>query len=486
MSEPIVSFVIPVYKKNPDVFRRCLSSLFDMSLKEIEVICVFDGPDEELQKVASDFKVIALVIDHGGACKARNAGFEMASGKYVVAWDADCYAKPGMAKRWVDEFEAVPDADFVYTGYEFAGERGAFESEPFDAFSLQCGNYISSMSPIKREKAHKWDESLPAAQDWDYWLTAVERGLKGVWIEGAGFETDAIGSGISSVHWSAEKREETIARVRDKHGIPCRKVGVYSLRYRDRAIKIAKILDADLIKATGRDPSTYDVVVCVGYGPISRFDGFSDSTAKVQYWLPMEVEALTEAKYQTVMETIRVAKGVTNICGTELEKNKLAEMGITAEVLPLPLSNEDLAKTETTLPEEFSALVMTDKQYGELLKDIAVDLPHIKFGFNAGKTKDYSCVISFFQFPVVDEALLMAHINGRNVISNVQAPYCGFIDPDQTWDKFKAELYAAIREAKDKGWNASAVEYYAALAKPDAFIKRIESLIPVKPLEVVA
>lgn len=479
--KPLVSFVIPVYQKPPEVFRNCLKHIFDSSLKEIEVIAVFDGENKDLQLVAAEFpKVITLVIEHGGAPKARNAGLELATGEYVVWFDADCYIKPHAAKRWVEEFEAVPDADFVYTGYEISGERGGHTPEAFDAYSLTSGNYISSMSPIKREKAHKWDETLPAGQDWDYWLTAVERGLKGVYVEGAAFVTDTPYTGISSIHWSGDKRDETIRRVREKHGIFGRNIGVYSMNHHARAVKLAKILGGDVIKQSGVSPDKYDLLFNLGYGFLSRFENIPKETVKIQYWLPGEIAGLAEAKYSTVMETIRIAKGVINYCGTDYEKNKLSELGVTAEVLPLPIDSENLAKARTELPKEFSVLVATDEAYTELLKDINVDLPHIKFGYGAGKIDDYSCFLSFYQFAALDDPMLIAHVNGRHVISNVQAPYCGFVDPDQSWDSFKRDLYEKIREVSKLPLNVDAQAHYKAIADPRPFKEKISGLIAPK------
>lgn len=485
--EPVFSFVIPVYKKPPEVFEKCLASLFDMSLQEIEVIAVFDGADPELERVAKRYpKVLCFVIDHGGAPKARNYGLEMAKGKYVCFWDADCYAKPEMAKRWLQEFEAVPDADFVYSGYDFSEEGiEPFRSESFDAYSLTCGNYISSMTPVLRSKAPKWDETLEAAQDWDYWLTAVERGLKGVWIEGGGFITDTARTGMSSTKWNAENRDNTIYTVRRKHGIPDREIGVYSMNYRERAIKLAQILGADLIKPTGPTPTVYKTIFNLGYNFLSRFEGIAPEVVKVQYWLPGEIEGLRDAKYAVVMETIRIAKMVINYCNTDYEKNKLEELGISAEVLPLPLQAEELKKVATTLPEKFTVLVAVDKAYAELLKDIAVDLPHIDFKYAAAKTSDFSCFLSFYQFAALDNALLIAQVNGRHVISNVQAPYCGFVDPDQTWEKFKKELYDKIRELKAKPINREAQDYYLEFASPEKFKAAIAGLQKTK-LEVIS
>lgn len=480
-----ISFIIPAYKKPPEVFDKCLRSLFDQSVKDIEVITVFDGPNAEMEAVLKGFpKVKSIVIEHGGGCKARNAGMDLATGKYLWFWDADCYIKPDHAKRMLQEFESVPDADFVYAGYEMAEGKGEFQSEAFDAYSLTCGNFISSMAPIKRERAHRWDETLSAGQDWDYWLTAVERGLKGVFVEGSGFVTDTYDSGLSSDKWSAENRDKTIYTVRRKHGIPDREIGLYTMNYRGMGLKLSKILGADFIKPTGPTPTVYKTVVNFGYGFLSRFEGIADSVTKVQYWLPAEIEGLKEAKYAIVMETIRVAKGVHNYCNTAYEQNKLSELGITADVLPMPLEKDDLDKVSRSLPEKFSVLLATDKAYSDLLKEIAIDLPHIQFSYNAGLVNDFSCFVSFYQFAALDNAMLMAHVNGRNIISNVQAPYCGFIDPDQSWEKFKKELYDKIAEIKKASFNQEAQDYYLAQSDPEKFRETIWSLRK-QPLEVI-
>jgi glycosyltransferase involved in cell wall biosynthesis len=477
-----VSFIVPVYKKPPQVFRRCLESLFDKSApKDKEVICVFDGPDADLEDVAKEFNVQSFVIEHGGAPKARNKGLEIAKGEYVWFVDSDVYLKPGHVKRMMEEFEATK-ADFVYSGYEGTEGAGEFSSESFNPYVLTCANYISSMAPIKRSKAPKWDESLPAAQDWDYWLTAVENGCKGAFVEGSGFIADTPNTGISSVSWNNENRDKTIDRVRQKHGISNREIGVFTVAYQDRAIKLAEVLGADIMRPTGPTPTRYKMIFNLGYNFISRFEGFPAETVKIQYWIPGEIEGLKNARYQTVMETIRVAKGVINYCNTDYEKNKLEELGITAEVVPLPLS--DTQKVQTSLPEKFTVLVATDKAYSDLLKEMQVDLPHINFVYNSGKTSDFSCFMSFYQFAALDNAMLIAHVNGRHVISNVQAPYCGFVDPDQTWEKFKKDLYDKLREIKDKPFNSEAQSYYLNQTDPDGFKEKISSLVR-KPLEVI-
>lgn len=472
--QPLVSFVIPVYKKSPETFEKCLASLQDMSLKDIEIICVFDGADEALEEVAKRFKVHSLVIEHGGAPKARNAGREIAKGTYISFWDADCFAVPEMAKRWVEEFERT-GADFVYSGYKFIHEQGAFDSEQFDPYSLQCGNYIASMFPIRRDKCPVWDESLKAAQDWDFWLTAVENGCKGSFIQGYGFETEPPSKGsISYGGWSAENREETIRIVREKHGIFQRDIGIAASVYSMKALHIAKMLNADIIKGSGVSVKNYKLIFSLGYGEQTRFHGASSDCIKIQFWMPWDIDCLYAISYKTARETIRLAnEEIThNFCNDVISKKRLEDLGIKAEVVPLPTEIDDL---ETTLPENFRVLIDADQAYMPILKDLPKALPHVRMDFLSGAAdiKEYTLLISFYEHPTVDEGMRRFLLNGRHLISNVQSPFCGYIDTQVNHPEFKNDIINRILNVRAYGFNSRAQDYYRQLVDPKKFTEKI-------------
>lgn len=484
--EPVLSFIIPVYKKPPEVFERCLDSLFDMSAKNIEVVCVFDGPDAELEAVAKQFKVKSVVIEHGGAPKARNEGFKHTKGKYVVAWDCDVYAKPEMAKTWLDTFERNPDAAFVYSGYEFVDEGGSFDAEPFDLHSLQCGNYIASMFPIKRELWPGWDESLKAAQDWDFWLTVAEAGGKGVFIQGYGWQTEQSRAGsISHGGWSPENREETIRTVREKHGIRQREIGVYGTMHYMKALHMAKLLDADIIKVTGPSIKNYRMLLNLGYSQMIRFDGVREEAVKIQYWMPWDIDCLYAIAHKTARETIRLAnEEVTHhFCNEIVSQKRLDELGIKAEILPLPTEVDNL---ESALPQDFRVLIEVDKAHAPLVKDIAKDIPYIPIDTleRAADITQYSLLVSFQEHPTIDEGMRRFLLNGRNVISNVQQPYCGFLDLEVSHPQFRNEIITRIRLARDLPFNKEAQDHYQSLVAPSRFKEQVLGLLPSK-LEVI-
>lgn len=93
-----VSVIIPIY--NVEHFLpRCLDSVKNQTLKNIEIICINDGsPDncaEILQKyVKDDSRFNIITQQNQGLSASRNKGIALATGEYVFFLDADDYIHP--------------------------------------------------------------------------------------------------------------------------------------------------------------------------------------------------------------------------------------------------------------------------------------------------------------------------------------------------------------------------------------------------------
>ena len=88
-----VSVIVPVYNVY-DYLEKCLDSLANQTLKEMEVIIVNDGtPDNSMQMVESFRKVIPQLKiinqENQGLSGARNTGLKNAKGRYVWFVDSD-------------------------------------------------------------------------------------------------------------------------------------------------------------------------------------------------------------------------------------------------------------------------------------------------------------------------------------------------------------------------------------------------------------
>jgi len=109
-----VSVIVPVYKVE-DYVRRCLDSLCNQTLKEIEIICINDGSPDRSIDILREYEARytrMTVIDfpqNQGVAAARNAGLNVAVGEFI---------------GFVDPDDAV-DLNFYETLYNKAQSAGA-------------------------------------------------------------------------------------------------------------------------------------------------------------------------------------------------------------------------------------------------------------------------------------------------------------------------------------------------------------------------
>lgn len=116
-----ISVIVPVYKVKKALLERCVESLINQTLEEIEIILVDDGSPDDSGKIcdeyaAKDARINVIHKKNGGVSSARNCGIEKASGEYIGFADSDDYVKP-------DFFETLynaateNDSDMLCSGY---------------------------------------------------------------------------------------------------------------------------------------------------------------------------------------------------------------------------------------------------------------------------------------------------------------------------------------------------------------------------------
>lgn len=95
MNNELISIVIPVYNVEK-YLDKCLDSVVNQTYKNIEIILVNDGSTDNSplisQKYAeSDSRIKLIHKKNGGLSDARNAGIDIAIGKYITFIDSDDY-----------------------------------------------------------------------------------------------------------------------------------------------------------------------------------------------------------------------------------------------------------------------------------------------------------------------------------------------------------------------------------------------------------
>lgn len=497
----MISFIVPVYKKTVDQFTRTINSLLDQTKKDLEIIAVFDGDDQVLESHAESFakkdmRFRHIVIDHGGACKARNEGFKESKGDIIYFWDADCYAAPMMVETALKYWEDDKDAAFMYSGYKWTDPRNpGFESEEFDSWTIGKYNYVSTMSPIKREYVIDWDESLSGLQDWDYFRRIVENGGRGVYMPcgqnavSAPFETDMPGHNDISMVKSREETMKRIQTVREKHGDRQSDWLVYGQVMKPDAINIAKIIEGDYFNQPFWITNNYKACLLVGFNAMEleqaiAFAAYAGKESKkVIYWMGLDAEMMAQGPYTEVK---KLSAGVNkhfqvNLCPDVNAKNALEEMGIKADVVPFPRAEGPVMDT---LPEKFKVLAFSDEENGRLIDSVIKAMPDVDFDkWQKGKAypfKDYSMILRLSKDGRLFSPERTMLLHGRHMISNVQEPFAGYIDPSD-FTNFKNKAIDRIYEVMGNPQiNKEAQDYYLDHLSPQKFKERLNSVLEAK------
>ncbi|OCG17025.1 glycosyltransferase family 2 protein [Gilliamella sp. WF3-4] len=116
-SLPILSVVIPVYNTQMYI-KKCLDSIINQSIKNIEIICVNDGSTDDSLSILKKYKELddrIKIINkkNGGLSSARNVGIKYARGKYITFVDSDDFIELDAYERSLSYFRFYK-VDLVY------------------------------------------------------------------------------------------------------------------------------------------------------------------------------------------------------------------------------------------------------------------------------------------------------------------------------------------------------------------------------------
>lgn len=556
--EPLLSFIVPVYKIKEDTFKRCLMSLDNQDYPNIEVIVAFDGPDPKLEKVFHQFYMKhdpkfwkfwqKTVIPHGGACAARNAGFKESTGEVVSFFNSDYILNPGMARFWIDELMAHPEAGFVYGAYGYFGSRAMYPAKPFDQYLLDTANYIDCGFPLWRKHVVEWDPKIKSLQDWDFWLGVTHKGVKGHYLgEEISFLAEPPRAGGLSMD-SSDNWVERVRTVKKKHGIKESDLLVTSIGAPNHGIEIAKVLGADYRDDTIFKPHEYKGLYMIGWfmKPNDRgnqhpqiMGAMPKGMKKIIHFIGADIYWLRKFPWDSLKllaETLNNSVDYV-LCESEQSRRELEQFGIRAKIVPIP----PYQKMEVRpVPADFKVAVMMtdrsnfDKYMREHTLSIIRAMPDVQFVsygdgagdinypnlFNLGQIPrseyvkmvyECSALLRLVKHDTVPMSMCEFLMAGRDVITNVDSPFVKHIDTAgretiNEWDKFepgfnesrwpdtKADIVQKIRDTKlasktySKEYRNSVAEQYCVVYSIDKYRASIDELFEVKskiPLQVV-
>jgi len=125
---PPISVIVPIYNVS-NYLKKCVDSILNQTFKDFEVILVDDGSTDDSGNIcneyASKYKDKIKVIhqqNSKGAGGPRNAGIEVAEGKYLLFIDGDDYISPNTIDS---AYKAIMlhNADIVVFGMNMVDEN---------------------------------------------------------------------------------------------------------------------------------------------------------------------------------------------------------------------------------------------------------------------------------------------------------------------------------------------------------------------------
>ncbi len=107
--KPKISVILPVYNVEK-YLDRCLKTVVQQSLKDIEIIIIDDGSTDNCPKLCDewakkDSRIRVIHKKNEGLGMARNTGINNATGKYICFFDSDDYIEKDTLKETYNQIE---------------------------------------------------------------------------------------------------------------------------------------------------------------------------------------------------------------------------------------------------------------------------------------------------------------------------------------------------------------------------------------------
>lgn len=122
-----VSIVIPIYNAE-EYLNKCIDSILEQSLKEIEIILINDGSIDRSGEICDEYamkdeRIRVIHKLNEGVSRARNRGIVEASGKYIMFVDSDDYVNQEYCRCLYDLSEKYKN-NLVICGFNMINNRG--------------------------------------------------------------------------------------------------------------------------------------------------------------------------------------------------------------------------------------------------------------------------------------------------------------------------------------------------------------------------
>ena len=159
-----ITVIVPVYNQ-AEFLDECILSILNQTYKNLEIILVDDGSTDNSLEICkryqeSDKRIKVIHKENGGLPSARNAGLDIAKGKYIMFCDSDDYYLPNSCELLLKEM-TKRKADYVVGNYINCSEDGVlwdspvFDQKEYKNFRLSINDYKKSFYVMSSSVCNK-------------------------------------------------------------------------------------------------------------------------------------------------------------------------------------------------------------------------------------------------------------------------------------------------------------------------------------------
>jgi len=175
-----------------------VESVAAQTFEDWEIIIVDDASTDDTQATVQALlerfphrKIISVSRgDNVGLPAARNAGIAVASGEYILPLDADDMLLPAALETLAKTLDDAPDVGIAYSNYmRFGYLQGEVLAVPVEEYenprrTLNGLPYCSLYRKSVWQAVGGYNEAMRGAiEDWDYWLSCLEHGVRAVHVQ---------------------------------------------------------------------------------------------------------------------------------------------------------------------------------------------------------------------------------------------------------------------------------------------------------------
>lgn len=155
-NNPKISVIIPVYNVE-DYLEECLDSIINQTFKDLEIICINDGSQDNSLNILEEYaekdnRIKIITTKNQGLSAARNRGLENITGDYVYFIDSDDYLELTAFEELyaLAEEKSLDLIHFKFSNFnEETGEKSSNLNKQMQTFEKTIGDKVFDYKEIK-------------------------------------------------------------------------------------------------------------------------------------------------------------------------------------------------------------------------------------------------------------------------------------------------------------------------------------------------